>query len=205
MPARRPRDLAGAGRRIAAQQQQLAAATVREGEPAGAGKQEELPAGGAGRGEAPVGATGRAWEKPGEKPRAAPSVGRWTAGRAGVQRGRRAGWAADGPAGIRRARSWAPRMPGDRPSRLWPTAARSRSMSPTVQPTTPDTDQYQSSISHRPARVSGLLGSHPFRLSLGLCKLGGASLGCCRGVFGHAHGRFRQHCCHALSRAVSPP
>ena len=159
MPARRPRDLAGAGRRIAAQQQQLAAATVREGEPAGAGKQEELPAGGAGRGEAPVGATGRAWEKPGEKPRAAPSVGRWTAGRAGVQRGRRAGWAADGPAGIRRARSWAPRMPGDQP---------------------------QSSISHRPARSAGCSARTPFRLSLGLCKLGEAPVGCCRGAFGHA-------------------
>ena len=168
MPARRPRDLAGAGRRIAAQQQQLAAATVREGEPAGAGKQEELPAGGAGRGEAPVGATGRAWEKPGEKPRAAPSVGRWTAGRAGVQRGRRAGWAADGPAGIRRARSWAPRMPGDRPSRV-----ADRGALPIDEPSTgTPACAYQSSIGHRPRMVP----PH-FRLSLGLCKLAGLRWG----------------------------
>ena len=53
-------------------------------------------------------AAGRVPRKRGKGRGLAAVAARWAGDRAGVRPGRRAGRAADGPAGIRRARSWAP-------------------------------------------------------------------------------------------------
>ena len=157
-----------------------------QGEPAGAVGQRDLPADVAGRGAARADVAGRAWEKPEGKPRAALPGDRWTGDRAGVLPGRRAGWAADGPAGIRRARSWAPRIPGDQPSRVWPTAGAADRRAPRSN------RQRRTLTSISSASITGMRDQWgcsartSFRLSLGLRKLGGASLGRRRGAFGHA-------------------
>jgi hypothetical protein len=83
-------------------------------------------AGVAGEGEALAGARAAG---PGESP-GARYEDPWARGRASVRQGCWAGRAADGCAGIRRARSWAPRVPCDRSSRVRPSAANSESDEP---------------------------------------------------------------------------
>jgi hypothetical protein len=93
---------AGAAARIAAGEGARSAGAAGEGEP---------PAGAVAEG--PAGAAGRVFAEPEEMP-GARYEDLWGGDRAGGQQGRWAGPAADGLAGIRRARSWAPRVPGDR-------------------------------------------------------------------------------------------
>ena len=132
--------------RIAAGQRKGLARAVAEGEsPASAVAAGEAPADERAEGQGV--ATGRVFERPGEKP-GARGVDLRVEDRAGVWQGCWAGPAADGSAGIRRARSWAPRVPGDPSFRGWRTAASAHVMITTVRPPTPD--QYPSSISHAP-------------------------------------------------------
>jgi hypothetical protein len=140
------------------------------------------PAGAAGpagaRAAGPAGAAERVFEGPGESP-GARCEDLWTQDRAGVQRGCWAGRAADGSAGIRRARSWAPRV---RPSRR---------RSPDLASTGPVSVQY--CLRCR------------LRLLLISCKLTAASLRCAApssAITTPRRGQPRQHCCHVLSRAA---
>ena len=97
---------------------------------------------------AAVAAVARAWL--GLRPRETAAVLSGDPGAAqswDVAAGQRMAQAADGPAGIRRARSWAPQMPSDRPARR-------------VQHPAADAVQYRSSIArpaHQTTRVRPLL------------------------------------------------
>jgi len=93
---------------------------------AGAAQQEEAPAGPAGQAEHPV--AGVVVEEAEPPARAVRRVlersaeDLWAGDRVGVQRGHWVARAAAGPAEIRRARSWAPQVPGHR---KWAPVARS--------------------------------------------------------------------------------
>ncbi len=115
----------------AARQGGVPAGAARQGEALTAvGRQEEaaagaVPGGAVGQGEVrsgavgqrAAGAVGRAREGPREKP----GGDRRAAVRAGARSGQRVGRAGPCPAGIRRARSSAPRVPGEAPLRAWST------------------------------------------------------------------------------------
>ncbi len=157
-------------------------AVARQGEaaPGAVARQGEAAAGAVGRGEVPsgaagreaAGAAGRAWEE--EEPREKRGGDRRAAVHAGVRTGQRVGLAVPGPAGIRRARSSGPRVPGESPSRAWSTDL--------------------TGIARTSFRL--LLGS----CKLGRVRREAfATSPLCRG---RVHGRIRRHCCHALLRHV---
>jgi hypothetical protein len=114
------------------------------------GRAAEATAGAARAAEAPAGAAVRVWALSAEK--AGARYGHLSGGGpAATRQGGGAGRVADAPAGIRRARSWAPRVPGDRSTRV-----ADRGEPPSDEhhgPTpTPDADRYHSSIGHVPPR-----------------------------------------------------
>jgi hypothetical protein len=115
---------AAAARRIAAGLRKRLARAVEEAErSASAAGEGEGPAGAGAVG--PADAAGRVFEGLGESP-GARCEDLWARDRGGVQPGQGGCRAADGSAGIRRARSWAPRVPCDRSSRVRPIAANSQ-------------------------------------------------------------------------------
>jgi hypothetical protein len=137
---------------------------------AGAVGRGEVPTGAAGRGAA--GAAGRAWEE--EEPREKRDGDRRAAVHAGARSGQRVGLAVPGPAGIRRARSSGPRVPGESPSRAWSTDLTG----------------------------TGWTSSRLLLGSCKLGRVRREAFATSPLCHGRMHGRIRQHCCHALLRPV---